>query len=392
MEKVIKVLILLISVVSILTASEITFKDLTKLASEDLGKNIYLDKNVANYSVDFNIVDHQKKGEIYEFYKIVLFNNDLFLQYNKRGDFYFIKDKPTIIEPMIEPVMADWQELHYYSYKIKNITNKDVVNCMSIFPKVKFVHLAQSDMIAYSATKKQHVQVKKMLHRSDNSVRAAVVKITLFASKKDNLLSYGSNVRAFNLTLDGTITKILSSLKNGDSKSYNLNNTANLAFTLFALDAHGLVDIFQEPTLRLTNGIETSVSSVLNVGYKESTTTYTDAQKNVTENLKYRDIGLTIKVLPKIKSNWVYLDLNLVSEDLLSLDDKVPLTQKITYKSSVKVTKGKPILLTGIRKTSKKYERDGVPILSDIPYLGELFKKQTTKDEDSNINILIEVL
>ena len=39
-----------------------------------------------------------------------------------------------------------------------------------------------------------------------------------------------------------------------------------------------------------------------------------------------------------------------------------------------------------------KFEKDGIPLLSSIPILGELFKKQTRKNENSNINIFIEVL
>ena len=56
------------------------------------------------------------------------------------------------------------------------------------------------------------------------------------------------------------------------------------------------------------------------------------------------------------------------------------------------MTKGKPILLTGIKKVSKHFEKDGIPILSDIPVLGQLFKQKSTKNEEQNINILIEVI
>ena len=117
------VLALLISAFSTFSFADlISFKELTKLASNDLNKNIYLDKDLPKYSVDFNIVDFQKKGEVYEFFKIVLFENNLELQYNKRGDFYFIKDgekmsvKPVAVEPV--PI-HETLKLHYYTYKIK---------------------------------------------------------------------------------------------------------------------------------------------------------------------------------------------------------------------------------------------------------------------------------
>ncbi|MEA2047291.1 MAG: hypothetical protein U9O64_02455 [Campylobacterota bacterium] len=391
-----KIIIVLICLSSILLSQQISFKELTKLASQDLQKNIYLDKDIKDYKVEFNIVDHQKRGEIYEFYKIVLFDNDLFLQYNKNGNFYFITQKNEVVEPTVlppKPIPFEEDKIRYYSYKIKNITNQDVVNTMKIFPDiVKYVHLQQSDMIAYSATKEQHTQIKTMLRKSDNKSREALVKITLFATQKDKLISYGSKLEAFNFNLDSSYVSILDTLISQKTTDKKLNYSANFGFTLFALAGHGAVDIYQEPTIRVTNGKEATVTSGQTIGYKESTITYQENTQTSSEQIKYRDVGIKIKVFPKIKDNWVHLDLNIISEELLSLEDNIPLTQKITYQSSVTVKKKQPVLLTGIKKTSMKYERDGIPLLQDLPYIGELFKSQTKQNENQTINILIEVL
>ena len=392
----INLLIFLISVISILQSETITFKELTKLASQDLDVNIYLDKDIKDYKVDFNIVDHQKRGEIYEFYKIVLFNHDLYLQYNRKGNFYFISKRDIPVEPVVlpeSPIIPEKDKIRYYSYKIKNITNEDVVNTMKIFPKVvKYVHLQQSDMIAYSATKEQHLQIKKMLNNSDNKSREALIKITLFSAQKDKLISYGSKINAFNFNVDSSYSSILNTLISQKRTDKKLNYDANFGFTLFALAGHGAVDIYQEPTIRVSNGKQATVTSGQTIGYKESTITYQENTQTSSEQIKYRDVGIKINVFPKIKHDYVHLDLNIISEELLSLDNNIPLTQKITYQSSVTVKKKQPILLTGIKKTSMKYERDGIPILQDLPYIGELFKSQTKQNENQTINILIEVL
>jgi hypothetical protein len=81
MRKIQKVLVLLTSL-TLVNANEITFKELTALASQDIKSNIYLDKDIVDYKLDFNIVDNQKAGEVYEFYKIVLFDHNLQLSYN----------------------------------------------------------------------------------------------------------------------------------------------------------------------------------------------------------------------------------------------------------------------------------------------------------------------
>jgi len=394
-----KVLVLLISLFVLVSAEEINFSELVKLASEDLGKNIYLDKNLKDYRVEFNIVDHQKKGEIYKFLEIVLLENDMFMQWSN-GGFYFIRQKDKVVEPITLPelpIIPDDQQTHYYSYKIKNITNEDVVKVMSIFTDefknpIRYTYLAQSDMIAYSSTKEMHIKIKRMLQKADNTVLQSRVKITLFTTSKNKFKEYGSRIRTLGYEFDGTLDGIFSAMRSGSQSQFNLKDSFTFNFSLFALKGYGLADIKQEPTLFLTNGTRTSVDYVKNVAYKESTTTYKDNVKTISDQIKYRDIGFKISVLPKIKDNWVYIDLSLISEELISLKDNIPLTQKISYKSKVKIYKGKPILLTGLKKTSERIERDGVPILSDLPWVGELFKKRKSHHDEQNINILIEVL
>ena len=351
MKKTIRVLIFLASCLSLSYASDkISFKELTQLASQDLGKNIYLDKDLPKYSVDFNLVDYQKKGEIYEFYKIVLFEHDLQLQFNNRGNFYFIKNKEIKEEikdlPRL-PLPAISDRLHYYTYKIRNTTNEDVVNALAIFPNVKFKHLKQSDTIAYSATRSDHVQVMKILRRSDNKVSNKTIRLTMFSVNRKNLLEFGSQISEFSFKYNSAVGGILDSLSKGSTSSYNLSTSANIAFTLSALQSNNAINILQKPTILLTNGIESSVKSVVNVPYLQTTSTVDSTTNSVIEQYEYKDIGLQINIKPKIKDNWAYLELDLISDELISLDDNKPITQKVSYKNTVTVFAGRPVLLNG---------------------------------------------
>jgi len=370
-------------------ASEVlTFSQLTELASHDIGKNIFLDKSIPEYKVEINLVDHAKEGQMFQFYKVVLFDHNLTLKYDIMGEFYSIKSKSK--QPTPPALIHKDLKLHYYSYKIKNITNTDIIDAMSIFPNIKYKYLKQSDMIVYSATRIQHAKIKKILLATDNNVKSSTIKITLFTFHKSKVKEYGSSLEVFKF--GSGVDTIFKALTTGASASFSVEGNYLLDFSLKALEAHGLVDVYQEPTMLLTNGIETVIDSVVNVAYKSSTITTQDDKGVARDQLSYRDIGLRINVLPKIKNDFVYLNLNLISEELLSLENDKPFTQKITYKNSVKLKKGKPILLTGIKKVSKHYERDGVVLLSDIPLIGNLFKKESKHQEEQNMNILIEVL
>jgi len=389
-----KIIICSIFLSTLSQSQEYTFKQLASMVSSDLNTSVYLDKNIEDYKVEMNIADHQKKGEITSFFTTVLFDNDMYLKFNNNPKYYTVSEKEPrrkVLPPQPVPSLVD--KKYYYTYKIKNITNKDVVKTMSIFPKSQFVYLEQSDIISYSCTEEIHSQIHMMLTEADNKSSSALIKITLFSTKKDKMKSYGSDIRKLSLSLDSAYNSVFDNLLNSQSPSQLLlSNSLNIGFTLFALQGQGLINIYQEPTIRIINGKESLVKSGLRIGYKESTVSFHENSQTTTDQIKYRDVGIQIKIFPKIKDDFIFLDLDLISEELLSLDNNIPLTQKISYKSSVTVKKGIPLLLTGIKKTSMKFERDGVPLLESIPLFGELFKKQTRKEEEQNINILIEVL
>ena len=385
-----KAILVLLSSFIFLSAQNISFRDLTKLVSEDVHRNIFLDKSIDNYSLDIFIPEVMKRGEIYEMYKNVLFEHNLKLQFNKRGKFYFVSKLPAEDIPREE--IPSYQKIHYHSYKIKNITNEDVVAVMKIFPTVKFTYLKQSDIIAYSATDEVHTEVHRLLKTADNKVLSKTLKITIFTVNKNKALAYGSEIRALGYDFNYNVDNFLTSLVSSGSRVHSIKDKASLAFTLYAMENYGIAKIQQSPTLLVTNGKPTLVNSVLNIPYKTSTVTTSKGDTTTRDQVLYRDIGLVVKIDPKIKGNSVFINLELVSEELLNHDNNMPITQKITYQNFVTIKKGKPILLTGIKKVSQSLEKGGVPILSDIPIIGELFKNRENKSSELNINIMIELV
>ncbi|NEW61760.1 type II and III secretion system protein [Sulfurovum sp. bin170] len=387
--------ILFITLLSVMLSSEeVNFRELAKLASEDLGKNIFIDEDIEGYTLDFNIHAKLKRGELYEYFKIMLTDNNMSLQYNKRGDFYFVRDIISPIKPTPPPTAP--KEIHsalvkhYYTYKIKNITNVDVLDSLEIFENIKYKYLKQSDMIAYSATVSQHKEIRRILKASDRSVFAKSIKITIFSINKNKLKEIGTSFETFGINLT---TKIRDNLSSSSTSVLTFGNEYQVNAYLKALNVWGVTSISQSPTLLLTNGIETTLESVANIRYSLGSSSVSNTVGSTTsENYQYKDVGLKINIKPKIKKSFVYLDLSLISEDLISLEEDNPRVVKIAYKNSFKVKKGKPLLLTGINKTIIKNLKSSIPFLSDLPLIGFIFKGSNKSKEEQNINIMIEVL
>lgn len=374
----------------------ISFPDLAGLASKDIGKKISLSNNVKeiDFDVDIDLSKDYDKGELFRLFKSFLNQNHMFLE--DIGNGYVVRKDNYIAEPVTLPELPDIPESskkHYYMYKIRHITNQDVARVLSIFTDefgepIKYVYLKQSDLIAYASTPAMHHKIKKMLALSDNTVLQRMVKITFFSIDDTRLKEYGSEIKALSYGLDFSSENIFGKGR----ATMNLTDALNFKFLVRALQGRNIANVYQEPKLFLTNGVKTSVSFVKNVGYKESTTVIKDNIQTIQDSIKYRDVGFKLSIIPKIKKDWVYLDLSIVSETLISLKDNIPLTNKVTYQSNVKVYAGKPLLLSGLKKSSERIEKNGVPLLSAVPFLGSLFKNRKDNGSSQTISILIEVL
>ena len=170
----------------------------------------------------------------------------------------------------------------------------------------------------------------------------------------------------------------------------NLQKSLALGATINLLKNNQAIDIVSEPSLLCINNKESSIY----VGETKSfqtgaTTTALDFDKtNVT--FKREDIGLTLKVKPRISSsNKVNLNIGVILEDAKELKDGQinPDTSKKQISTTAIVNNGESVILGGYIKNIKDHIQDNVPFFEDIPILGELFKN--SKEVNSKINLVI---
>jgi general secretion pathway protein D len=107
----------------------------------------------------------------------------------------------------------------------------------------------------------------------------------------------------------------------------------------------------------------------------------------VANNIDYRNTGVILKVLPRVAANgYVTLEVeqeisNVINKDPGSQGTLTPTVSQRVIKSSISVSTGQTVLLGGLISDRRTGERQGVPILQDIAYLGDLFAhKQTGRD------------
>jgi len=164
-----------------------------------------------------------------------------------------------------------------------------------------------------------------------------------------------------------------------------------LGAKLDLLKQGGAAHILSEPSVLCTNNKEATIQ----VGQTQSILTQaqqsTQGAGNIINNYSREDIGITLKVKPRLSSNnKVTLEVEAEIEDILpgssSAADR-PTTTKRKVVTNAIVNNGETIILGGLIKNSGGKNSTKVPLLGEIPGINSLFKSDA--DVGSKVNVVI---
>jgi len=200
-------------------------------------------------------------------------------------------------------------------------------------------------------------------------------------------LNQGATTTVFNDAGNpiGTETKAPFKFDAGISQVFTLGAKLDL------LKQNGAAHILSEPSVLCTNNKEASIQ----VGQTQSILTQaqqsTQGQGNIINNYSREDIGITLKVKPRLSSNnQVTLQVEAEIEDILpgsSASADRPTTTKRKVVTNAIVNNGETIILGGLMKKSGGKNATKIPILGDIPLLGKIFRSDA--DMESQVNVVI---
>jgi len=157
------------------------------------------------------------------------------------------------------------------------------------------------------------------------------------------------------------------------------------------LQQHGAAQVLSEPSVLCTNNKDSEIY----VGQVRSVLTSSAAGDNkndqVRNNYSREDIGITLKVKPRLSSNnKVALEVEANIEDIDPSSTKQadrPTTTKRKVTTNAIVNNGQTIILGGLIKSSNGESTRKIPLLGDIPLIGTLFR--TTNNDVRKINVVI---
>ncbi|RKY28299.1 MAG: hypothetical protein DRP61_02035 [Candidatus Omnitrophota bacterium] len=158
-----------------------------------------------------------------------------------------------------------------------------------------------------------------------------------------------------------------------------LNRKETLNLLAFILDSQENSKVLSTPRILASNNQESTITVGQEVPIIESSVV--DLVNNVkTVNYKYEDVGLQLKVTPRVSKDKI---VNLiVHAELKDLSPQKIYDASIINKreadATVIVPDGYTVVLGGLMRDNNSVIENKIPLLGDIPILGNLFKKTKT--------------
>lgn len=257
----------------------------------------------------------------------------------------------------------------------------------------------ESNSVVISAPPSERAQIEKILREIDVSpgqvlVEASILEVTL---GNDRRLGVDWSVLA-----DAGKLRITSS----SDTSGGVNPTyPGFAITFIdddiraavdALDGRNDVQVVSTPRIVVLD----NRTAKLQIGNQVPVVTET-SQSNATTDaprvatIEYRDTGVILEVTPRISGDdrvtlTIVQEVSSVAKTTTSGIDS-PTIQQRRMESSLRLRSGDTLALGGLISTTQSDGDSGVPLLKEVPYLGNLFKSSTTENKRTELIVLITV-
>ena len=164
---------------------------------------------------------------------------------------------------------------------------------------------------------------------------------------------------------------------------------------LNALESQGNANILSTPSLLTLDNEEAFITVGQQVPFVTGSYTNTGSANGVAnpfQTIQRENVGVTLQVTPQInEGDSVVMDIvqevSSISQQVLSASDVITNERKIETKVLAK--DGDIVVLGGLVKDDVQDSQQGVPLLSDIPVLGRLFRSDVVSVTKSNLLVFI---
>jgi general secretion pathway protein D len=249
-------------------------------------------------------------------------------------------------------------------------------------------------IVDIAASKANEFGVQWLGASGDSNSKYRVGGGTSFSDKGNNIFNLATGLRAINN--GGNAAAAQASLP-GRGLTFGvfeqINGQLGLGVLARALETSGDGKVLSIPTIITLDNEEAKLIAGQNVPFVTGSVSTAGGTNQPFTTVERRDVGLSLKVRPQISQGGtikmsIYQEVSSVDQSSLNSATGL-ITNKNAIESNVLVEDGQIIALGGLTRDNVTDNFDGVPYLSSIPILGNLFKYQTKSRNKSSLMIFI---
>lgn len=261
--------------------------------------------------------------------------------------------------------------------------------------QLRIVADSRNNALIIYATPKEYELIDAALQKLDIVPLQVLIEATIAEVTLNHNLQYGLqwffNSGSNNFTFSTLKTGVVASAFPGFSY---LLSAADARVVLNALSAITKVRVISSPELMVLN----NESARLQVGDQvpvitQSSVSSIDPNAPIVNQVQYLDTGVILNITPRVNpGGLVLLDISQEVSDVTTTSSSTidsPTIEQRRIASSVAVNSGETIALGGLIKDTTERDVSGIPLLSNIPWVGNLFKTTTNSNERTELLVLL---
>ncbi len=267
-------------------------------------------------------------------------------------------------------------------------------------PPVRIIADEKDNTLVIYARPRDYRMIEETLQRIDVVPLQVLIEATIAEVTLNNDLQFGLQYffnKSNNQFLFGNTANAIAPPIPGTFPGFNyIFSTANTNFVLNALEAVTNVHVVSSPELLVLDHQSASlvVGDEIPVPTSQIQSFVTSTTPVVANSIQYIDTGVVLHVSPRVNtSGLITLDISQEVSDVAApaanTPTGAPTIEQRKIQSTVTVEDGQTIALGGLITDQKSKTVNGIPLLSDIPVLGQLFRSNDNSTARTELLVLL---
>lgn len=264
--------------------------------------------------------------------------------------------------------------------------------------------------LIYQGDPGQWERLLTLIRQMDRAPRQVMVEVTIAEVTledgdqfgvswlaKNGFGRFDGNATLGSLPGSGTDTTDGKSSSSGNGLTYLLDVAGQNRFALTAFANDNRVSILSTPRLLVKSGSEANIDIGTEVPTITMTTTsnqQSEGNTNLLQSIQYRKTGIILRVKPTVYSN-DRIDLEITQEvsEALPIGDNASIGSPSIFNrslnTSLSLRDGGSVVMAGLISERNTKSNSGIPLLKDVPILGNLFKNQSRNKNKTELVLMI---